>query len=188
MNISKHALNRLIEFIVLGSFHLKIHRHGESERFQQQGAEYHSVRAFALSHRSASSVRVCMSRLVSKRHSIQLSYLQQRLSISHLDARTGFLEGLSNLQHVRTVMMLTYSFRNFSTKWDMTEMEGDWKDAILEQKALVNRLYVPRRVRCCSMLCTCIHRTQICGINYHFNLPPLFSRIAPTSNDAYPHV
>ena len=34
-------------------------------------------------------------------------------------------------------MTLTCSFRNFSTNWDMTEVEGGWKDAILEQKALL---------------------------------------------------
>ena len=34
--------------------------------------------------------------------------------------------------------------RYFSTNWDIAEAECDWKDAILEQKALVNKLCVPR--------------------------------------------
>ena len=44
-------------------------------------------------------------------------------------------------------MMLTHVFvpsRYFSTNWDIAEAECDWKDAILEQKALVNKLCVPR--------------------------------------------
>lgn len=34
--------------------------------------------------------------------------------------------------------------RYYSANWDVAEVERDWKDAILEQKALVNRLSVPR--------------------------------------------
>ena len=183
VNISKRALNFLV--IDLSLFHLKFL---DTESLIPTGGTAQGITAYTrLRSLPVSSVRVCMSRLESKRHSIQSSYLQQRLSISHLDARTGFLEGLSELQLVRTVMMLTYSFRYFSTNWDMTEVEGDWKDAILEQKALVNKLCVPRRAGCCSILCICIYCTRICGINDHSNLPPLFSRIAPTRYDAYPH-
>jgi hypothetical protein len=34
--------------------------------------------------------------------------------------------------------------RYYSANWDVAEVERDWKDAILEQKALVNKLSVPK--------------------------------------------
>ena len=93
MNISKHALNHLVEFIVIGSFYLKCI---DTENLIASSATAQSIAACTrLRSRLASSLRVCMSRLELKQYSIQLSYLKQRLSISHLDARTGFLEGLS---------------------------------------------------------------------------------------------
>ena len=92
------------------------------------------------------SQRACTSILESKRHSIQSSFPHQRHSISHLGARTGFLEGPCQLQ-TRLFCNDTHVFvpsRYFSTNWDIAEAECDWKDAILEQKALVNKLCVPR--------------------------------------------
>ena len=43
-------------------------------------------------------------------------------------------------------MVLTCSFRYFFTNWDIAEVECDWKDAILEQKALLNKLCCRARV------------------------------------------
>jgi hypothetical protein len=34
--------------------------------------------------------------------------------------------------------------RYYSANWDITEAERDWKDAIVEQGALVNKLSLPR--------------------------------------------
>ena len=34
--------------------------------------------------------------------------------------------------------------RYYSSSWDITEVERDWKDAILEQKGLINKLNIPR--------------------------------------------
>ena len=34
--------------------------------------------------------------------------------------------------------------RYYSANWDIGEVERDWKDAILKQDALVNKLSIPR--------------------------------------------
>ena len=93
MNISKYALNHLGEFIVIGSFYLKCI---DTENLIASSGTAQSIAACTrLRSRPASSLRVCISRLDLKQHSVQSSYLKPRLSISHLDARTGFLESLS---------------------------------------------------------------------------------------------
>jgi NADP-dependent 3-hydroxy acid dehydrogenase YdfG len=44
------------------------------------------------------------------------------------------------------------SGRYYSANWDITEVERDWKDAILAQKALVNKLSVPSSRRAAARL------------------------------------
>jgi hypothetical protein len=88
MNISKHALNRFIEFIVLGSFLFTYFA------WSLIASVVQSIPACVhLRSRPGSSVRVCMSRLESERPSIRSSCPQQRHSTSRLGARTGFPEG-----------------------------------------------------------------------------------------------
>lgn len=186
VNISKRALNFLV--IDLSLFDLKFL---DTESLIPTGGTAQGITAYTrLRSLLVSSVRVCMSRLESKRHSIQSSYLQQRLSISHLDARTGFLESLSKLQLVRTESYCNDAHMFIQEL--LHELGHDRSGGRLERRdpraeSAVNRLYVPRSTRCPSMLCTCIYRTQVCRINHHSNPPPLFSRIAQTSNDAFPH-
>ncbi|KAN0132192.1 NAD(P)-binding protein [Lactarius tabidus] len=102
MNISKHALNRLIEFIVL---------------------EYPSVRAFAL---SPGVVRTRMYVEAGVGAALNTVELPAATTLYLTSGRADWLSG-----------------RYFSTNWDIAEVERDWKDAILEQKALVNKLCVP---------------------------------------------
>ena len=116
MNISKHALNRLVEFIVLGSF-LFLYKFIDTESLITSYGTAQSIPAYVRLHsRPVSSARVCTSRLESKRPSIQSSCPQQRRSISHLGVRTGFLEGACELRPVRPVMVLTCCVQVFLHK------------------------------------------------------------------------
>ena len=92
-SMSKHVVNRLIEFIVLAgsscSFLL-----WKTQDDSLCGTEYHSVRAFVLAPQLASSARDCSPRLESKSPSMQSHFLlQQRHSVSRPGARTSFPEG-----------------------------------------------------------------------------------------------
>ena len=99
MNISKHALNRLVEFIVLGSFLSLLIRSEAKVPDSLPPRRAQSIPVCARFHfRLGLSLRVCTSSLESMQHSIQSSCPLQRRSISHLGARTGFLEGPCQLQ------------------------------------------------------------------------------------------
>jgi hypothetical protein len=140
MNISKHAVNRLIEFIVLGSvcsFCVGKHR-------LIACAAQNTLACERLRSRPASSARDCSSKLESESPSIQSRFPRQRRSISRLGARTGFLEGSWTTHRVRFNHACSRAARYYSANWDITEVERDWKDAIIDQEALVNKLSVPR--------------------------------------------
>ena len=99
----------------------------------------------------ALSARVCSwtLELETPGLSIQSRSLQRQHSISRPGARTGFPEGTGvETPSSACIFILFFIYagpvRYYSANWDVAEVERDWKDAILEQKALVNRLGVPR--------------------------------------------
>jgi NAD(P)-dependent dehydrogenase (short-subunit alcohol dehydrogenase family) len=102
-NMSKHAVNRLIEFIVL---------------------EYPRVRAFAL---APGVVRTRLAIEAGVDVSLNTAALPAATTLYLTSGRADWLSG-----------------RYYSSNWDIAEVERDWKDAILEQKGLVNKLSIPK--------------------------------------------
>jgi len=102
-SMSKHAVNRLIEFITL---------------------EYPTVRAFAL---APGVVRTRLFIEAGGGEHINTAALPAATALYLTSGRADWLSG-----------------RYYSANWDVAEVERDWKDAILEQKALVNKLSVPK--------------------------------------------
>ena len=139
-SMSKHVVNRLIEFIVLGLTCLFcVVKHSLIPYATQNTPA--CVRLCSL---LASSARDCSLRPVSESPSIQSRFLRQRHSISHPGARTGFPEGAWTGHCLYINYGRSRAARYYSANWDIGEVERDWKDAILKQDALVNKLSIPR--------------------------------------------
>ncbi|KAN0132188.1 hypothetical protein V8E53_009954 [Lactarius tabidus] len=102
-SMSKHVVNRLIEFIVL---------------------EYPSVRAFAL---APGVVRTRLFIEAGVREAPDTVALPAATALYLTSGRADWLSG-----------------RYYSANWDIAEVERNWKDAIIEQEALVNKLSLPR--------------------------------------------
>ena len=62
--------------------------------------------------------------------------------------RADWLSGRFVDHYLRSCITITDAHalpgRYYSANWDIGEVERDWKDAILKQDALVNRLSIPR--------------------------------------------
>jgi NAD(P)-dependent dehydrogenase (short-subunit alcohol dehydrogenase family) len=102
-NMSKHAVNRLVEFIVL---------------------EYPRVRAFAL---APGVVRTRLAVEAGVDVSLNTAALPAATALYLTSGCADWLSG-----------------RYYSTNWDIAEVERDWKDAIIKQNGLVNKLYIPK--------------------------------------------
>ncbi|KAN0132191.1 hypothetical protein V8E53_009957 [Lactarius tabidus] len=100
--MSKHAVNRLIEFIVL---------------------EYPIVRAFAL---APGIVRTKLFIEAGGREPLNTVALPAATALYLTSGRADWLSG-----------------RYYSANWDIAEVERNWKDAIIEQEALVNKMILP---------------------------------------------
>jgi hypothetical protein len=135
--MSKHVVNRLVEFIVLGSFcPYCVHT-------LMACAAQNTLSCGHLRSRPASSARNCSSRLEAESLSIQSRCPRQLHSISHPGARTGFPEGSWTTHRVYNNHACSHAARYYSANWDIEEVERNWKDAIIEQEALVNKLILP---------------------------------------------
>jgi hypothetical protein len=106
-------------------------------------AEYPSVRAFAL---SPGVVRTRMYVEAGVGAALNTVELPAATTLYLTSGRADWLSG-RYVDRPRSVYIKNShacaAIRYFSTNWDIAEVERDWKDAILEQKALVNKLCVP---------------------------------------------
>ena len=141
MNISKHAVNRLVEFIVLGSFRLFHFFVGTRSSDSLSGTkEYPSIRAFSL------APGIVQTRLLIEAKGgdpLDTVALPAATTLYLTSGRADWLSGRSVEYSLPVFELRSCIDRYCSANWDMGEVERDWKDAILEQKALVNKLCVP---------------------------------------------
>ena len=149
-NTSKHALNRLIESIVLGSLRIYFVCAGRAQLdYCAPRAEYPSVRAFALMP-GVVRTRLFMDAGAGDSRPFNTVALPAATTLYLTSGRADWLSGRYRRGDpvVRVDFFLFFIYagpvRYYSANWDVAEVERDWKDAILEQKALVNRLGVPR--------------------------------------------
>ena len=150
-NTSKHALNRLIESIVLGSLRIYFVCAGRGAQLDYCAprAEYPSVRAFALMP-GVVRTRLFMDAGAGDSRPFNTVALPAATTLYLTSGRADWLSGRYRRGDpvVRVYFFIFFIYaglvRYYSANWDVAEVERDWKDAILEQKALVNRLGVPR--------------------------------------------
>jgi len=114
--ISKHAINRLVEYIVL---------------------EHPSVRAFAL------APGMLPTRLAAEtRAAGATGDLDDDANLRKLAPDSVALPAATML-YLTSGRADWLSGRFCSANWDMAEVERDWKDVIIQKGGLVNKLYIP---------------------------------------------
>ncbi|THH21492.1 hypothetical protein EW146_g117 [Bondarzewia mesenterica] len=125
-NMSKHVLNRLVEFIVLGIVPHILPCHSLANPCSAlPSSENPEVKAFAM-HPGAvpTSLSTRSKAPVTFDDSVSLS------ASTMLYITAGKADWLSG--------------RYFNSNWDLGEMERDWKKKIVEQNGLVNKLFIPQ--------------------------------------------
>ena len=111
------------------------------------GTEYPSVRAFVL---APGVVRTRLFIEAGVGEPLNTVALPAATTLYLTSGRADWLSGRYRRGDpvVRVYFFIFFIYaglvRYYSANWDVAEVERDWKDAILEQKALVNRLGVPR--------------------------------------------
>lgn len=146
-NMSKHAVNRFIEFIVLGSsvrLRVAVYKNliGRGARHCFRYAEYPKVRAFAL---APGVVRTRLSVEAGATDFPDKVALPAATTLYLTSGRADWLSGRSVDVHCRPGAHAHLDpARYYSANWDITEVERDWKDAILKGGGLVNKLDIPK--------------------------------------------
>ncbi|KAF5372493.1 hypothetical protein D9758_005179 [Tetrapyrgos nigripes] len=102
--LSKHALNRFVEFVK---------------------AEQHNVKAFSV-HPGGILTEMSKDYDLIRQHLVDTLQLPAATLLRLTSGKMDWLNG-----------------RYVSANWNLDEVEKDWKEKIIEQEALVNRLHIP---------------------------------------------
>ncbi|KAI0294641.1 NAD-P-binding protein [Multifurca ochricompacta] len=126
--IAKHTVNRLVEYIVLGNcFHpvsLVKNDNQYASALSPYDVEYPGVRAISL---APGFVPTQLSRTSNAGEPPDTAALPAATMLYLTSGRADWLSG-----------------RYYSANWDISEVERDWKDLIVEKGGLVNKLCIPR--------------------------------------------